>query len=89
MFLQLVRPEETFLTKPAGVTIISRVDAHVVVQVIPASVPLVTLFTLKRLVLGVCEQMPLKLVLAVERLHASSVAAKRACERGSCIGVMD
>ena len=89
VFLQLMRPKEAFLTNLTSVAVISSVDAHVVIQVIPSCIPLVTLIALEWLVLRVCEQMTLKLVLAVECLHASSVASKRACECGPCIRVMD
>lgn len=89
VLLQLVRSKETFVAEPACVAVITSVNSHVVVQVIPACVTLVTLFTLKRLIFGVCEQVSLELVIAVERLHASSVTAEGAGEGRSGIRVVN
>lgn len=89
MFLQLVWSKEAFITELAHVAVITTVYPHVVVQVIPACIALVALFTLKRLIFGVSKQMPLELVFSVERLHASSVTSKWASESWSCVRVVD
>lgn len=89
VLLQFVWSKEAFVTEPAFVAVITSVNSHVVVQVIPACVTLVTLFTLKRLIFGVCEQVSLELVVAVERLHTSSVTAEGAGEGRSGIRVVN
>ena len=89
VLLQFVRSKETFIAEPACVAVVTSVNSHVVVQVIPPCVTLVTLFTLKRLIFGVCEQVSLELVIAVERLHAPSVTAKGAGEGRSGIRVVN
>ena len=89
VLLQFVWSKEAFVAEPAGVAVITSVNSHVVVQVIPACVTLVTLFTLKRLVFGVCEQVSLEFVIAVERLHASGVTAEGAGEGRSGIRVVN
>ena len=89
VLLQLVWSKEAFFAEPACVAVITSVNPHVVVQVIPACVALVTLFTLKRLIFGVREQVSFELVVAVERLHASSVTTERASEGRSGIRVVN
>lgn len=89
VLFQFVWSEEAFVAEPACVAVVTSVDSHVVVQVIPAGVTLVTLFTLKRLIFGVCEQVSLELVIAVERLHAPSVTAEGAGEGRSGVRVVN
>ena len=89
VLLQFVWSEEAFIAEPARVAVVTSVNSHVVVQVIPARVALVTLFTLKRLIFGVCEQVSLELVITVERLHAPSVTAEGAGERRSGVRVVN
>ena len=89
VLLQLVWSKEAFVAELAVVAVITSVDPHVVVQVIPACVALVAVFTHKRLIFGVCEQVPLKLVFTVERLHASSVTAEGASEGRSGVRVVN
>ena len=89
VLLQLVGSKEAFFAEPACVAVITSVNTHVVIQVIPACVALVTLFTLERLIFGVREQVSLELVIAVERLHASSVTAEGASEGRSGIRVVN
>lgn len=89
VLLQLVWSKETFVAELAVVAVITGVNTHVVVQVITACVAFVAVFTHKWLIFGVCEQVPLKLVFTVERLHASSVTAEGASERRSGVRVMN
>lgn len=89
MFLQLVWSKEAFVAELTHVAVITSVNPHVVVQVISACVALVAVFTFKRLIFGVSEQVSLELVFSVERLHASSVTSEWAGERWSCVRVVD
>lgn len=89
MLLQLVRPKETFVAQLTNVAIIACVDPHMVVQVISARITLIALFTLKRFILGVCEQVSLELIFTVKGLHTTSVTAKGTGESWSCIWVVN
>lgn len=89
MFLQLMRSKEAFVTQLTCVAVITSVNPQVVVQVIPSCVALIAMFTLKRLIFGVCKQVSLELVVSVERLHTSSVTAEWADESRSGVRVVD
>lgn len=86
---QLMRPEKAFVAQLAIVAVITSMNPHVVIQIITACISLVALFTLKWFIFGVCEQVSLELVVAVERLHASSVTAEWAGKSRSGIRVVD